>query len=443
MVSHIREDLRLSGRCGPLSGPIDPGGKLIGGVTRGPARMMPCGQACKGTHGKTRGRKPPQCPFSMCTYTCQLLKGVTSTDAFCQAACRFANVGLLWYFPREERPPSTIGLVAFVLNAKGSAQVWALGMCWLTTAHLRSYFASCFSMSAREGVASTSATSKGKQGVCSRKGMSRKGIFSLSALILSIQLVIGLPDSTKGATKGHVVVSGPWAGSYEYPSQEFEPRHSLAIPGKKKRDWLVEWVEKVSFDCERHHQTLLIDRNLLAVVQKTQSFILSILPSLLPRVLELDEHHTLRDLPFYEEARAKNAKSRSEQELVVSSFAEKNACPAEDGIPVGHTPGGGCYPQLDAATKIALQMAGGHREHDDISYLANVITQDIPNYFSDEEDAIVSGPTQGDKDPDAVGLSMGSDCIFDFFFFHLALSGCKDTFQLSIHTHFILLVSFY
>ncbi|RVW14436.1 hypothetical protein CK203_090774 [Vitis vinifera] len=31
---------------------------------------------------------------------------------------------------------------------------------------------------------------------------------------------------------------------------------------------------------------------------------------------------------------------------------------------------GGCYPQLDAAAKIALQMAGGHREHDDISYLA-------------------------------------------------------------------------
>ena len=168
--------------------------------------------------------------------------------------------------------------------------------------------------------------------------MSRKGIFSLFALIPSIQLVTGLPDSTKSATKGHVVVSGPWAGSYEYPSQEFEPRHSLAIPGrvdhnslmllvlimrllltytprciigKKKRDWLVEWVEKVSFDwlnklfvissSERHHQTLLTDRNLLAVVQETQSFILSILLSLLPRVLELDEHHTLRDLPFYEE----------------------------------------------------------------------------------------------------------------------------------------------
>ena len=37
----------------------------------------------------------------------------------------------------------------------------------------------------------------------------------------------------------------------------------------------------------------------------------------------------------------------------------------------------------------------------------NVITQDIPNYFSDKEDAIVSSPTQGDKDPNAVGLSDG------------------------------------
>ena len=31
------------------------------------------------------------------------------------------------------------------------------------------------------------------------------------------------------------------------------------------------------------------------------------------------------------------------------------------------------------------------------------ITYDIPNYLYDEEDAIVSGPAQGDKDSDAVG----------------------------------------
>ena len=44
--------------------------------------------------------------------------------------------------------------------------------------------------------------------------MSGKDIFNLSAHIPSLQLVIELPDSTKRATKGHVVVLSPWAGSY-------------------------------------------------------------------------------------------------------------------------------------------------------------------------------------------------------------------------------------
>lgn len=39
--------------------------------------------------------------------------------------------------------------------------------------------------------------------------MSGKRIFNLSAHIPSFQLVTGLSDSTKGATKGYVVVSGP------------------------------------------------------------------------------------------------------------------------------------------------------------------------------------------------------------------------------------------
>ena len=86
------------------------------------------------------------------------------------------------------------------------------------------------------------------------------------------------------------------------------------ITGKKKRDRLVEWVEKASFDrlnklfvifsSERHHQTLLIDWNLLVVVRESHLYIL---PSLAPKVLELDEHHTLNDLPFYEEGWAANA----------------------------------------------------------------------------------------------------------------------------------------
>ena len=39
--------------------------------------------------------------------------------------------------------------------------------------------------------------------------MSRKGIFNLSAHIPSLELVMGFLDSTKGTTKGHVIISGP------------------------------------------------------------------------------------------------------------------------------------------------------------------------------------------------------------------------------------------
>lgn len=95
------------------------------------------------------------------------------------------------------------------------------------------------------------------------------------------------------------------------------------ITGNKKRDRLVEWVEKTSFDrlnklfvissSKRHHQTLLTDWNLLAVVWESQSFILPILSHLLPKVLEPDEHHTLRDLSFYEEVWAADAKVRQDR----------------------------------------------------------------------------------------------------------------------------------
>ena len=48
-------------------------------------------------------------------------------------------------------------------------------------------------------------------------------IFSLAANIPSLQLVIGLPDSTKGAAKGHVLVKGPWAGLVLHHEKEFAP----------------------------------------------------------------------------------------------------------------------------------------------------------------------------------------------------------------------------
>ena len=58
--------------------------------------------------------------------------------------------------------------------------------------------------------------------------------------------------------------------------------------GTFKRGRLVEWVEKASFDrlnklfeitaIERHYQTLLSARNLLAVVREPQLDIVNILP---------------------------------------------------------------------------------------------------------------------------------------------------------------------
>lgn len=62
--------------------------------------------------------------------------------------------------------------------------------------------------------------------------MSKKGIFSMSAHILSLQLVTGLLDLNKGGAKRHVLVRGPWAGLVEHPDRDFYPCFSLIIPGK-------------------------------------------------------------------------------------------------------------------------------------------------------------------------------------------------------------------
>lgn len=97
----------------------------------------------------------------------------------------------------------------------------------------------------------------------------------------------------------------------------------MCVTGKKKRGWLVEWIEKTSFDrlnklfvissSERHHQTLLTDRNLLVVVRESRSYIIPILPRLAPKVLVSGEHHVLNDLLSYEKARAAYAKARQDR----------------------------------------------------------------------------------------------------------------------------------
>nr|CAN72789.1 hypothetical protein VITISV_025818 [Vitis vinifera] len=106
---------------------------------------------------------------------------------------------------------------------------------------------------------------------------------------------------------------------------DFCPNNSLKLPsrGSHKRGRLVEWVEKASFDrlnklfkittIERHHQTLLSARNLLAVVQEPQPYVLNIFLRQLPKVVVPGEHFVLKDLPFYEKAREEDAKACQER----------------------------------------------------------------------------------------------------------------------------------
>ena len=90
-----------------------------------------------------------------------------------------------------------------------------------------------------------------------------------------------------------------------------------------KRGRLVEWEEKTSFDClnklfeitavERHHQTLLIARNLLAIVRESQPYVTNILPRWFPKQVVFGEHFVLKDLSFYERASEAEAKARQER----------------------------------------------------------------------------------------------------------------------------------
>ena len=90
--------------------------------------------------------------------------------------------------------------------------------------------------------------------------------------------------------------------------------------GPDKRGHVVEWVEKASFPrlnklfeisaAERHHETLLTARNLVAVVREPQVYIINILPRKLPKKVVLGEHYILKDLPFYKEVQKADAQKR-------------------------------------------------------------------------------------------------------------------------------------
>lgn len=63
------------------------------------------------------------------------------------------------------------------------------------------------------------------------------------------------------------------------------------------------------FSNEWNYYIILTDRNLLAVVREPWPYILPILPRPTPKVLVPGKHHVLKDLPFYEVARAVDAKA--------------------------------------------------------------------------------------------------------------------------------------
>ena len=51
----------------------------------------------------------------------------------------------------------------------------------------------------------------------------KNNIFSFVACLPSLQLVTNLPDLTKGAARGYVLVKGLWAGLAVYPDRQFAP----------------------------------------------------------------------------------------------------------------------------------------------------------------------------------------------------------------------------
>ena len=85
----------------------------------------------------------------------------------------------------------------------------------------------------------------------------------------------------------------------------------------------MEWVDKTSFNqlnklfvisvVERDHETLLTDQNLLTLCRDSELYVVPTVPRFAPRVLVTDKHFVLKDLPFYEEARAADTKARQDR----------------------------------------------------------------------------------------------------------------------------------
>ena len=70
----------------------------------------------------------------------------------------------------------------------------------------------------------------------------KSDIFSFIASLPSLQLVTSLPDSTKGAARGHVLVKGLWAGLTVHPDRQFAPNQSLKVPGMNMLLPVLPWL---------------------------------------------------------------------------------------------------------------------------------------------------------------------------------------------------------
>ena len=96
--------------------------------------------------------------------------------------------------------------------------------------------------------------------------------------------------------------------------------------GPERRGHIVDWVEKTSFAYlnklfeidtkERHYATLLIARNLMAVVRESQEYVVNILPRKLPKEVVPGEHYILKDRPFYKEVKEADAEN-AEHSLMI------------------------------------------------------------------------------------------------------------------------------
>ena len=77
----------------------------------------------------------------------------------------------------------------------------------------------------------------------------KNDIFSFVASLPSLQLVTSLPDSTKGAAKGHVLVKDLWAGLAVHPDRPFTPNQSLKVPGMTKLLPVFPWFVSLGQHC--------------------------------------------------------------------------------------------------------------------------------------------------------------------------------------------------